>query len=141
MGQPHDIPADRPKSNYQDNQDHLPPPITLANLQWPHKGTRDYSLTPDKFTYSKFALQVYLKYSNNLMSENKNIFATLARDTNEITSGGQVTGGNPYKYIVVLFSRESSCTHKKNKLLISFTSFLLSLHLHKGLEQLVHPIK
>lgn len=67
------------------------------------KGTHDHSLALDTCTCSKLALQTYLTCSNNFMNKNKNIFAMSPNDANKITFGGQVTQGNPYKYILVLF--------------------------------------
>lgn len=40
------------------------------------------------------------------MHENKNIFATLVKADNKIMLGGQVTLGNLYRYILVLFSKK-----------------------------------
>lgn len=82
------------------------------------KVTRDYSRSLDKCTCFKLALQVYLTYSNDYIYKNENIFATSARDANEITSSSQVTIGHHYKYILVLFSKgELTYKHKKEKVL------------------------
>lgn len=49
------------------------------------------------------------------MNKNKNILFNSTMNDNEIMPHGQITLGNSYKYIIVLFTKEEF-TYKKKKI-------------------------